>query len=428
MQSFKEFGEYILRNSKNKSMDAPWVHIILNYPKIKWDEWAEYMATLTWFSGIPLGKDKSKNFNIIFAETIDEALEQCDNHSHAIISYIGSFYYSKHEENIFTHFDKFCNSDHPCRGHLLFHPNKEYGRLHPQTIFLNLNHWRKIGKPSFGYYTGKVLEYERSISNVHDDYTPHWVKGGNSYIDVTNAEQGEYLSKVFEDGKTILNFDAERRTKFFCYPERRQSNQLDEERNRQSNIIYVKNNEGINHLKIAGDTKFDVIYAPAAGSVAEYLYELYGHENTKLVIYDNNPDSIKWKQMVYQMAKTESDLEKIAKYFKTTKDCRIDACEYKPQILEKNEKLYSTQSWLNTISKVNAEIIQFDIFDGPFNVDPTKKNFIYLSNIFSYNFIIHKMRIEDIHNKFLEYCQLPNTVLYGKNVFKDSIYHENYSS
>ena len=428
MQSFKEFGEYVLKHSRHGENPSCWVHIILNYPKIKWDAWAEYMTTLTWFSGIPLSKGGSKNFHVIFAESIDEALTKCDQYSHAMISYIGSFYYSDHEENIFNYFNNFCNSNHPCRGHLLFHPNKEYGRLHPQTIFLNLNHWRDIGKPSFGYYTGKVLNYERSTSNVHDDYTPHWVKGGDSYINVTNVEQGEYLSKVFEDGKTILNFDGERRTKFFCYPERRQSNQLDDERNRQSNIIYVKNNEGIGHLDTKNDTKFDVIYAPAAGYTAEYLYEIYGHENTKLVIYDNNLDSVKWKRMVYEMAQTEDDLERITKYFKNKKDCRVDACEYKPELVEKNEKIYSIQDWLKTVSKADAEIILFDIFDGPFNVDPTKKNLIYLSNIFSYNFVIHKMRIEDIHNKFLEYCQLPNTVLYGKNVFKDSIYNENYSS
>ena len=83
------------------------------------------------------------------------------------------------------------------------------------------------------------------------------------------------------------------------------------------------------------------------------------------------------------------------------------------------------QDWLKTILKVDVDIIQFDIFDGPFKVDPTKKNLIYLSNIFSYNFVIHEMKIKDIHNKFLEYCQLPNTVIYGKNVFKDSVYLNN---
>lgn len=428
MQSFKAFGEYILQHSRHGEVPSDKVHIILNYPKIHWDDWAEYMATLTWFSGIPLSRGGSKTSHVIFAESIDEALAKSDSYSHAMISYIGSFYYSDHDENIFDCFEKFCSSNQPCRGHLLFHPSKQYGRLHPQTIFLNLNHWRDIGKPSFGYYTGKVLNYERSISNVHDDYTPHWVKEGNNYINVTNAEQGEYLSKVFEDGKTILNFDIERKTKFFCYPERRYSQQLIDERNRPCNIVYVKNNESISHLNVDLVAKFDVIYAPASGYTAEYLYELYGHQHTKLVIYDNNKDSVRWKRSVYEMAKTEEDLIKITNYFKSKNDCRVDACEYKPELVAKNEQVYSTSQWLKTISKANADIIDFDILKGPFKVDPTKRNLVYLSNIFSYNFIIHKMKIEDIHNKFLEYCKLPNTVVYGKNIFKDVVFNENCSS
>ena len=125
------------------------------------------------------------------------------------------------------------------------------------------------------------------------------------------------------------------------------------------------------------------------------------------------------------MATTEKDIERITQHFKNKKDCRVDACEYKPELVEKNEEIYSMQDWLNTISKADVDIIHFDVFDGPFKVNPTKKNLIYLSNIFSYNFVIHKMPIEHIHNKFLEYCRLPNTVLYGKNIFKDTIYNEN---
>lgn len=428
MQSFEAFGRYILQNSRHGENPSDRVHVILNYPKIQWDCWAEYMATLTWFSGIPVSSGGSKNSHVIFSETIDEALSKCDQYSYAMISYIGSFYYSDHEENIFTYFNKFCNSNHPCRGHLLFHPNKQYGRLHPQTIFLNVDHWRKIGRPSFGYYSGKALNYERSVSNVHDDYTPHWVKAGNSYIDVVNAEQGEYLSKVFEDGHTILNFDVERKTKFFCYPERRWSEQLNQESNRESNIVYVKNNESIKNLAISSKNKFDVIYAPAAGYTSEFLYEFYGHSNTKLVVYDNNLDSIMWKRMIYEMANTERDVDKISLFFRNKVGCQVDACEYKPHLIKSNEEIYSINDWLNTIKKVEAEVMQFDIFEGPFEVDPNKKNLIYLSNIFSYNFVIHKMRIEDIHKKFLEYCSLPNTVVYGKNVFKDTVYHENYSS
>jgi hypothetical protein len=418
MRTFKEFGEYVLKHSRHGENPSNRVHIIVNYPKIKWDDWAEYMATLTWFSGIPLGRGGSKNAHVIFAESIDQALKNVEQYEYAMISYIGSFYYSDHDDNIHTHFDEFCKSDHACRGHLLFHPSKPYGRLHPQTIFVNLNHWREIGKPSFGLHTGKVINYERSVSNVHDDYTPHWVKAGEGYKNVVMCEQGEYISKVLESGKKILNFDKQRKVKFFCYPERRQSDTLDAERNRPSNIVYTRNNESIGSIK---GKKFDVIYAPASGNLAEKLYAMYANPGCKLVIYDYNLDSIRWKKTLYMM----QDIEGTNSFFKRNSDCIIDDCSYKPELLAKSKGEFSDEEWLNVIKSVNPEVIQYDILDGPFDVDPSKKNLVYLSNIFSYNFVIHKMKIEEIHNVFKQYLQLPNTTVVGKNVFKDSVYHEN---
>ena len=417
MRTFKEFGEYILKHSRHGENPSNKVHIIVNYPKIEWDDWAEYMATLTWFSGIPLSRGGSKNAHVIFAETIDEALKSVDQYEYAMISYIGSFYNSEHDDNIHIHFDEFCESDHACRGHLLFHPDKPYGRLHPQTIFVNLNHWREIGKPSFGLYTGKVLCYNRSNSNVHDDYTPHWVGPGEGYIDVVDCEQAEYISKVLESGKTILNFDKQRRVKFFCYPERRKAIALDHERNRNSNIVYARNNE--THPEFNGP--YDVIYAPAAGNISEKLFAKYGHKDTKLVIYDNNPDSVKWKRMLYTM----QDIESVNRYFKKNVDCILDACEYKPELVKKSLQEFSDEDWCKVLSTVKPEIIEYDLLNGPFDVDPNKRNLVYTSNIFSYNFIIHKMKIAEINNIFQKYLDLPNTTFYGKNVFKDNVHYEN---
>ena len=424
MKSFEEFAKYVLKNSKHNENPSNRVHIIVDYPKIEWDDWAEYMTTLTWFSGIPLSKGGSKNSHVIFAKTIDEALNQTNEHfyDYAMISYIGSFYHSEHDENIHMLFDKFCSSGKPCRGHLLFHPNKSYGRLHPQTIFLNLKHWKEIGKPSFGKYTGNVINYNRSKSNVHDDYTPHWIKPGKGFKTVINSEQAQYISKVLEDGKKILNFDRERSVKFFCYPERRYSEALEFERNKSSDIIYTTNNEKLSNIPLL-DIKFDVIYAPAAGYSAEYLHHFFGHKNTKLVIYDNNKNSVLWKQMVYNFAKTKKDLKRIEDYFRK-KGCIIDSCSYKKDVVEKNNSIFSADQWLTSIKKINPQIIEHDVLDKPFDVDPKKKNLIYLSNIFSYKFLIHKMKIEDIHNKFKQYIDLPNTTVYGKNIFKDTVYKE----
>lgn len=418
MQSFEEFANYVLSNSRHNENTTDSVHIILDYPKIQWDDWAEYMATLTWFSGIPLSNGGSKNANVVFSKDITSALNNCDAHDYAMISYIGSFYYSEHGNNIWTFFEKFKNSDLIARGHLLFHPDKEYGRLHPQTIFLNLKKWRELGRPSFENYTGKVINYVRSSSNVHDDYTPHFVVKGEGYKEVTNCEQGEFISKALEAGYKLLNFDLERNTKFFCYPERRRAIALDHERNRESNIVYGRNNEKLPDFKL----KYDVIYAPAAGNLAERLYAKFGHENTKLVQYDYNMDSLLFKQQMWTM----QDVKSTFVHWRKKKGIIFDECDYKPELVEESLKDFSDEQWEDVIKSTYCEFVHMDIMDGPIRVDPNKTNLIYLSNIFAYNFIIHKMKIKDIHNKFKEYCELPNTTVYGKNIFKDTVYNENH--
>jgi hypothetical protein len=428
MQNFGEFTNYILSNS-NHNIDSTNkdVHIILNYPKLSWGDKAQYMTTLTWFSSMGWSKGGSKGMNVIFAETLDEAMQQSDCYDYALISYIGTFY-NNFQQNapltIHDYFEKFKASGLPCRGHILWKPQTQYPRLHLQSMFLDIQHWRKIGKPSFGHYTGEVELPTRSYSNVHDDYTPHWLKGSCEKVNIQNKEMGEYISKVLEDNKEIINFDLERNTKFFCYPERDYCEALEYERNRNSDIIYTRNNE---RLKPNITTrKYDVIYSPAGGQLSEFLLKYYGHENTELVIFDYHMKSLNWKQLCYQRVNIPSDIDRVARSFGSN----IDNCDYKPDLVEENEALFSMDEWVETLWKFkNVRFLHHDMIkDDVLRVDPNKTNLIYLSNIFSYNFVIHLAKINDIHSKFQQYLQLPNTTVVGKNIFKDSIYHENHSS
>lgn len=419
MQSFEEFGNYILKHSRHNEVKSDRVRIILNYPKIEWDEYAEYMARLTWFSSLDQGGSK-KNC-LIFAETLDQAMDLVDDQTnYALISYIGTFYYPHHgnDPTIHKYFDEFCNSGEACRGHILWHPNKQYGRLHLQSMFLNVSHWREIGRPKFGKYTGQVVVPQVCDINIHDNYTPLWIRPDEQYREVKNAEMAEYISKVLEDGKTIKNYGAERRTKFFCYPERRYSEALEHQQNMNSNIVYVRNNERVPKL----DDTFDVIYCPAAGSMSEILFKLYGHTDTELIIYDNNPKALMWKRSLYQMIDTTDDLKRLERTIRKDNEVFVDAGSYKPELIEETKSIFDDQDWIDTIKQVkNYKIIQWDALEQVFDVDPSKKNLIHLSNIFAYNFIIHTHNIDSLNDRFIEYCCLPNTTVCGKSPFKDGV-------
>lgn len=427
MQSFGEFAKYILENSNhNTDPNNKDVHIILNYPKIAWGDKAQYMMTLTWFSGMGRGRGGSKGTNVIFAETLDEAMQQTDKYDYALISYIGTFYnyHSGTDVPIDYYFIKFKQSGLACRGHILWKPEAQYPRLHLQSMFLNIKHWRSIGKPSFGLYTGEVNVPNRSVTNVHDDYTPHWLVSSTNKKNVMNAEMSEYISAVMKDGHNIVNFDVERSKKFFCYPERDYCAALEFEQNRSADIIYTRNNERL-HPNIT-NKKYDVIYAPAGGQLSEFLLKYYGHEKTELIVFDNHMKSLQWKQLCYQRVSCVSDIDRVAKSLGSI----VDNCSYKPDLVEENEKLFSMDEWIETLSSFhNVSFLHHDLIkDDVIKIDPSKTNLIYLSNIFSYNFVIHEQKIDVIHNKFKQYLQLENTTIFGKNVFKDTVYHENHSS
>lgn len=430
MLTFDELATYILSNSNhNTRKETKRVHIILDYPKLKWGDYSEYLMTLTWFTGIGWSNGGSKGCNIIFAHTLDEAVSKADEYDHAMISYIGTFYnnyQNSPEDLIHYHFDRFCKSDHPCRGHILWHPNKQYGRLHLQSMFLNLKHWREIDRPTFGDYTGKVVVPELSRSNVHDDYTPHYLKPSPKTKLVVKAEMAQYISKVLESGKTILNYDRERSTKFFTYPHRATADDymcpaLDFERARKSNIIYSVNNEKI--PTNISNTKFDIICAPASGNLSERLWRLYGHKDTKLIIFDNNSASIKWKERLYQLANKPSDINHITNNVAKLYDADIDDCSYKPELVKKQQDDYSDEQWIKDMAKVTSvEFITHNLVTDPtFDLPTDKSKLMYFSNIFAYNFLYHTSRLEDINNKFNEYLNIENCLVLGKSPFKDNI-------
>jgi len=430
LNSFEEFGKFILQNSSHNTKETKKVHIILNYPKIEWDEYAQYMATLTWWTGVGWGR-KGNTEAIIFAETLDEAVAQSDKYEYAMVSYIGSFYNNWHRDEpntIHTYFDEFCESGAPCKGHILWHEKNQYARMHLQCFFLNLNHWRVIGKPSFGRYTGDVVWPERSSTNVHDDYTPYWLKPKEETVikTVRNAEMAEYISKVIEAGDTIHNFIQERDVKFFCYPERRSCEALDFEENKNDNIVYTKNNEKYSHMKVKTNLKFDVIYAPASGFSGEYLYHLYGHENTKMIFFDINDDSISWKKMVYDFR----DLDRVENYWKKKEGVIVDDADYKPVVRGDNEKLFPQDKILETIEKIgNPEFIKFDAVIDPIEnlkIDTDKVNLLYFSNIFCYNYLIHRHPVDVIHARWGEFLDLDNCIIGGKNLFRDEVISGNY--
>lgn len=438
MQSFNDFKQYILSNcSHAPTNERREVHIILPYEKLEFGEFYKHLMGLTWWSGMRwLNSYIHKRNSVIFAETLDEALQQANNFDYAMVSYVGTVYRqpSRPELDIWDYFQQWKENeseDSPCKGHILWHPGKMYGHLHLQCMFINLKHWRSMGCPTLGRWSGLAHKPEVCSENIHDDYTPLWIKPSltKQITYVRNYPMAEYISKLLDDGKQIINFTPiERTTKYFTYPWREEkSPQLIEDENMSSNILYRKNTTGFKSLnRIAnkyGVKKYDVIYSTASGGIGEFLWHKLGHPETKLVFLDNHEPSILWKQVHYghygNPVKTIDDLDRITDIVAKKHDCFVDRADYKNKDFhDAYNSIWSDQQWVDTISKItNWDAQVFDYLENTLDVDSTKRNFVYLTNIFAYRFNYFKYNLEYLNNKFQHLIQQPNTTIVGANPF-----------
>lgn len=448
MESFEQFADYLLHSSNHNIKDNKDVHIIIDYPQLEWGEFKQYLMTLTWQFGIPWnrGIDANKH-HVIFAKDLDEAMTQTDDYDYALISYVGTVFRRGQfagDKTIWDYFDKWKKTDVPVKGHILWHPDKQYGRLHPQTIFLDLQHWRSIDRPTFAPVECSVMVPERDPDNVHDDYTPWWLKPSKDHVMLEKKhEQALYISKVLKDGKEIHNFTpAERSTKYFTYPQRPEiSPQLFNDKNATDNILYFKNNQRFTNIirsmqkRVDPTREYDVIYAPASGNIGEFLWKNFGHKDTQLIFLDNHKPSIQFKNLVYNMGprpKTMVDLWRRLKYIENVyPDVHIDTCDYKPEIRDGNDLAFPEKEWLwvmqniKSVEAKNFDLIK-DILHSKFNIDENKRKLIYTSNIFSYWRHFHLYDVGVLFDKLRYLTRLPNTTVIGSSPSRENILTENF--
>jgi len=118
-----------------------------------------------------------------------------------------------------------CCGDWMITGHLMKKAADEYPYLHKQAFAINLSAWKECGRPEPGYNENtsvQLADYEKSLDNVHDDYTPLWIKPStNANITVGNRKFGwKMISAALAHGYEVPNISIDiRKSKFWIYPE-----------------------------------------------------------------------------------------------------------------------------------------------------------------------------------------------------------------
>lgn len=114
----------------------------------------------------------------------------------------------------------------PLSGHIL--DRGGYYHLHPQWFVIDLKAYQAIGCPGFEETVGSVKintrVTERSAENMHDGYTPMWVRPQSEQTTEYSSDYGYFglnvIATFIGTGHTIINVPQDiRQRKNYCYPE-----------------------------------------------------------------------------------------------------------------------------------------------------------------------------------------------------------------
>lgn len=113
-----------------------------------------------------------------------------------------------------------CEQDFLVAGHILQHDG--YPHLHPQMMVINVEHYRRFGCPVIGepdFVQRSLHKPLRSPENVHDDYTPLWLRPTGETV-WAKCDFGWNLIHIsLEHGLPVFNLpNSLRWAKRYVYP------------------------------------------------------------------------------------------------------------------------------------------------------------------------------------------------------------------
>ena len=402
MKSFDEFKTLWLEETskiKTKKGFEYLIFIIVHPEKLGWNFGIEkqLQTTLLQTSGGITGAGTGHNQKLCYLTELNDILDTCDEYTHAMIVSTGMVFDMVNHPTSIQSFYNWTRTDEFCRAHIIAHPNKP-AFLHYQHIELNLDIWRRKGKPNL---QNKWEKYTRSSDNFHDDYTPSTLKV-SGFPTITNFSVGERKHKAWsyghlEDHKKFhdLNWNIIMNRKFGW------RDQLDMTDNyfkilmtRMYETFYVENTENLGKLP---DDEFNLIITPTAGYSGEVFVDRLNFDGD-IVFYDYCSENIDIKQNIVEMNMTMDDIKLYSKN-ETQMFIFNDCGGNIPHTdeLKKRGMTFGTHEELRTLQekmyrKYNIEYKVWDIICG-INMEPewfidkikNKKVFMDISNIYGYH-------------------------------------------
>jgi hypothetical protein len=309
-QSANSLFEILLTDRQVKESQKHLAFIILENHKIPWTWYKEKMAQYLFWNMQGGVTGAGSGHCVYFYNDIDTALKEskANGHTHAMVCTIGmlisGFGNQITVKTPIQNFYEFSESDEFMRAHIIAHPNKP-ATIHTQHFEINLNKWNGKSITELGHL------YERGLDNIHDDYTPIWIdtKIHPRINNFTREERSEknfmYPHRDYEMHENIFHNFLKTGSITTSLNNYESSTLLIKHAQRKRKRFYYENNEV---LPSDLNTKYDVIIAPTAGLIPEFLYDKYGHKDTKVIIFDYDPVFLKVKQHIIECGFVGDDL------------------------------------------------------------------------------------------------------------------------
>jgi len=368
-------------------------------------------------------------FTIIFGNSIDEILSRSAGYSYCLINELGHHWDPEFLSSLSGFIER--HEDFFVMGHII--ENDKYFHFDRQTMLINLKYWKQLKRPKFDLaFTGPHHIPIRSKSNVHDDYTPLWLKPGGGRDEINGLPRdSKVISDALDAKLPILNFDTTvRACKRHAYPsynteafsryfqvwnkqgiDRYQSKFV--QSHDAGSKIFVHNTESIQEKHVDYSKSFQTYAGVASGVKLEYIATRCGFdENTRIVFFDCNKDALEFKKYVFDKLSGNNYMDFLLaakrhfRAFNFAEEHPVGKGTPIHEIQQKNSALFNDEeiarSFL-TLRACDVRFVHIDLLDTPdllLDVIDTESAFIWLSNIYSFVETHFRLPLDPISGNF----------------------------
>jgi hypothetical protein len=291
--------------------------------------------------------------------------------------------------------EQYCQDhDFAIAGHILDRGDAYY-EIHEQCYILNLSMYNKLGSPDVGQIEWNSphsqLNPIRSPNNIHDNYTPLWIKPGISADNYQHRAHGWNLFRLaLEADLPILVFDdVLRNNKIHYYPEypdsyNTQINYVSKRANFCSGwAVYPYNSEYPHSVNL--DT-LDQFITPAAGiNWMLQLATMNFHADTIVKFYDYSYPTLSFIRHLVENWNGIDYEQFVNMYLKENFSWIANSNDI--PICGNYQNFNIDQDMWNNIKNLRFEYYWQNLLDSETDlqwIDNTPNTFINCSNIFNY--------------------------------------------